>query len=98
MDQGLLMFGAALAVLVAVYILSLRSPGSPRDDPSPGADPESPFYYVPVLPAPEPEWRVRVGAVLVLVLLTIAAAGVAALGMYQLGHAVNQLLRGFLGE
>jgi hypothetical protein len=98
MDQGLLMFGAALAALVAVYILSLRSLGSPREDPGPSAEPVSPIYYVPVLPAPERDWQVRVGAVLVLLLLTIAAAGVAAVGMYQVGHAVNQLLQGFLSE
>jgi hypothetical protein len=63
----------------------------------PDPEPES-FVYVPVLHAQGPRWKARIGGVIgLLALITVGALAVA-IGIYQLGHALNQMLRGFLGQ
>jgi hypothetical protein len=61
------------------------------------AEPES-FVYVPVLATHGPQWRTRIGGAIGLVAVVIIAAVVVALGFYQLGHVLNQLVQGFLGH
>jgi hypothetical protein len=61
------------------------------------ADAES-FLYVPVLAAPGPHWRTRIGGVIGLLAIVTIAAVLVALGIYQLGHALNQLIQQFLGH
>jgi hypothetical protein len=63
----------------------------------PDPEPES-FVYVPVLHAQGPRWQRRIGGVIgLLALITVGALAVA-IGIYQLGHALNEMLRGFLGQ
>lgn len=102
----LLIIGVALGVGVIVYAQSLRAAGgSPSEDLGfrqelaldPGSEPES-SVYVQILPATELGWRTRIGGVIGLLLVTIAAALAVALGIYQLGHALNQTAQGFLGQ
>lgn len=63
-----------------------------------GAPDPEPFVYVPVLAAPGTRWQTRIGgAVGLLALVTVSAIAVA-LGVYQVGHALNQTVQGFLGK
>ena len=63
------------------------------------ADPDAEsFLYVPVLAAPGPQWRTRIGGVIGLLAIVTIAAVLVALGIYQLGHALNQLVQQFLGH
>ncbi|MGZ4110388.1 MAG: hypothetical protein ACXVP7_11975 [Actinomycetota bacterium] len=59
--------------------------------------PES-FVYVPVLASDGPHWQTRIGGAIGLLAVVIIAAIVVAFGFYQLGHALNQLVQGFLGN
>jgi hypothetical protein len=63
----------------------------------PEPEPES-FVYVPVLHTSAPRWQTRIGGVVGLLALIMIGALVVAIGFYQLGHALNELLRGFLGQ
>jgi hypothetical protein len=60
-------------------------------------EPES-FVYVPVLAAAGPRWRTRIGGVVGLMAVVVIAASLVAIGIYQLGHLLNQMLQGFLGK
>jgi hypothetical protein len=60
-------------------------------------EPES-FVYVPVLHASAPRWQTRIGGVVGLLALIVIGALLVAIGFYQLGQALNELLRGFLGQ
>ncbi len=53
---------------------------------------------MPVLPWPEPEWQERVGSVGRLIALVAAAALAVAVGVYQLGLALNQMIQGVMGK
>jgi hypothetical protein len=71
-----------------------RSPPAPLErEPEP-----EPVVYVPVLPWPEPEWQARVGSVGRLIALVAAAALAVAVGVYQLGLALNQMIQGVMGK
>jgi hypothetical protein len=61
------------------------------------SEPES-FVYVPVLAAPGPRWRTRIGGVVGLMAVVVVAAVAVAVGIYQLGHLLNQMVQGFLGN
>jgi hypothetical protein len=56
------------------------------------------WVYVPVLYSTKGQWRTRVSAIVGLILLVVAAALIVALGIYQLGHALNQIMQGYLSE
>jgi hypothetical protein len=60
-------------------------------------EPES-FVYVPVLTTSGPQWRTRIGGAIGLLAVVVIAALIVALGFYQLGHVLNQLVQGFLGH
>ncbi len=60
-------------------------------------DPES-FVYVPVLAAPGTPWRTRIAGIVGLLALVALAGVVVAVGIYQVGHLVNETIRGFLGK
>jgi hypothetical protein len=105
--DGPLVIGAAIGVGVVVYALSLRAPDQSLNDclgfgrePAPldaSSESES-SLYVQVLPATELDWRTRIGGVVGLLLVVIAAALVVALGINQLGHALNQTIQGLVGQ
>jgi hypothetical protein len=61
------------------------------------AQPES-FVYVPVLTSEGPHWRTRIGGAIGLVAVVIIAAIIVAFGFYQLGHALNEMVQGFVGH
>jgi hypothetical protein len=56
-----------------------------------------PFIYVPILHVGELRWRARIGAVGGLLLAVAAAALAVAVGIYRLGHVLNQMIQGFMG-
>jgi hypothetical protein len=68
-------------------------PGGATSEP----EPES-FVYVPVLAAGGPRWTTRLGGVVGLIAAVVIAAAALAIGIYQLGHLLNQMVQGFLGN
>jgi hypothetical protein len=66
--------------------------------PSVGEPEPEAVIYVPILHSAEPRWRTRVGSGVGLLLLVVAAALAVAVAIYQLGHAVNQMIQGFIGS
>jgi hypothetical protein len=107
--DGLLICGAALGVGAIVYALSFRSSSEPLETdalppadgatglPLEGGPEDEAFIYVPVLHSADPEWRTRVGAVVGLILLVTAAAFTVAVAIYEVGHALNRMIRGYMG-
>jgi hypothetical protein len=71
-----------------------RSPPAP---PEREPEPES-VVYVWVPPSEEPEWQTRVGSVGRLIALVAAAALAVAVGVYQVGLALNQMIQGVMGK
>lgn len=71
--------------------------GFGRNPTSAAAEPES-FVYVPVLASSGPRWRARIGGVVGLMAVVVIAAAAVAIGIYQLGHVLNQMIQGFLGN
>jgi hypothetical protein len=58
--------------------------------------PES-FVYVPVLRSAGPRWSARIRGLVGLIALVAAAALVLAIGAYQLGQVLSQVLQRFMG-
>jgi hypothetical protein len=59
--------------------------------------PES-FVYVPILASSGPRWQRRIGGIVGLMAAVVIAAAIVAIGFYQLGHLLNQMIQGFLGK
>jgi hypothetical protein len=107
--DGLLISGVALGAGVIVYALSSRSSQEPLETygfsagdgaaglPLDGGPEDEAFIYVPIPHAPEPGWRTRVGALVGLILLVAAGAITIAIGIYELAHALNRMIRGYMG-
>jgi hypothetical protein len=107
--DGLLISGAALGAGVIVYALSFRSSREPLEAdglpaaggssglPLDGEPEDEAFIYVPIPHAAEPGWRTRVGAVVGLVLLVSAGAITIAVAIFELAHALNRMIRGYMG-
>lgn len=95
----------SLLVGGAIYAVTLRNGrnvemafgfGDEGDhDPDAGVAPEPGYAYLRVATT-RPSWRDRVLGFAGLVLLVVASAAVLALGIYQVGHLVNQLIERFL--
>jgi hypothetical protein len=69
-------------------------------DRAPAADepePES-FVYVPVLATREPRWTTRLGGIVGLMAAVVVGAAAVAIGIYQIGHLLNQMVQGYLGK
>jgi hypothetical protein len=56
------------------------------------------IIYVWVPPLEEPGWRTRAWSVAGLIAVVTGAAFAVAMGIYQLGLALNQMIQGFLGK